>query len=171
MKMESRITYPASSRSGGFTLIELCVVIAILGIFLSMALPAMQNLLRNDQTTATANDLLAALRYTRTQALTTGRVARLVATGGNWQNGWQVLAADVVQMERGPAAVNVDALGATPADIHFLSRGTLRDGAAQFRVWHPADPGAARIVSVSLSGQAVVAPCGDTPALCPGARP
>jgi type IV fimbrial biogenesis protein FimT len=53
----------------GFTLLELMVVVAIVGVLMAVAIPAMGNFIRNGRITAAANDLMAALHFTRSEAI------------------------------------------------------------------------------------------------------
>jgi type IV fimbrial biogenesis protein FimT len=54
--------------TSGFTLLELMVVLAIAGILMAVAIPAMGNFVRNGRITAAANDVMAALHFTRSEA-------------------------------------------------------------------------------------------------------
>ena len=53
----------------GFTLLELMVVLAIAGVLAAIAVPAMGNFMRNSRITAAANDVMAALHFTRSEAI------------------------------------------------------------------------------------------------------
>lgn len=53
----------------GFTILELMVVVAIVGILMAVAVPAMGNFIRNGRITAAANDVMAALHFTRSEAI------------------------------------------------------------------------------------------------------
>jgi type IV fimbrial biogenesis protein FimT len=53
----------------GFTILELMVVVAIAGILMAVAAPAMGNFIRNGRITAAANDVMAALHFTRSEAI------------------------------------------------------------------------------------------------------
>lgn len=56
-------------RWSGFTLLELMVVLAIAGVLAAIAIPAMSNFVRNSRITAAANDVMAALHFTRSEAI------------------------------------------------------------------------------------------------------
>ncbi len=53
----------------GFTVLELMLVVAIAGLLLAVAVPAMGNFIRNGRITAAANDVMAALHFTRSEAI------------------------------------------------------------------------------------------------------
>lgn len=53
----------------GFTLLELMVVLAIAGLLFAVAVPAMGDFIRNGRITGAANDVMAALHFTRSEAI------------------------------------------------------------------------------------------------------
>ncbi len=63
MKHNSAVTHR------GFTLIELLVVIAIMGVTLTIGLPSLQTTIASNRLTASANDMLSALQYARSESI------------------------------------------------------------------------------------------------------
>ncbi len=61
----------------GFTLIELTVVLFIIGIFLSLAVPNINNFLFHSDLRSTARSLKAAVHVLRSKSIATGRYAVL----------------------------------------------------------------------------------------------
>jgi len=62
---------PRSARvSQGFTLIELMVVLAVMGIFAAIAVPSFSKLIHKNSVSAAANELFGLLQYARGEAVT-----------------------------------------------------------------------------------------------------
>jgi type IV fimbrial biogenesis protein FimT len=97
----------------GFTIIELMIVVALIGIVGSMALPAFQDMIRNNRQVAATNELVAAIHYARSEAITRNQVITICrsnaaqtacgAAGGGWDLGWIVRTSDgeVLRSARG----------------------------------------------------------------------
>jgi len=80
------------SRPGGRTLVETMVVLALLALVLGQSAPAFHAVLRRQQMLVAVNDMLAALRLTRSHAMARGGRVLLVPLddAGAWQHGWVV---------------------------------------------------------------------------------
>jgi type IV fimbrial biogenesis protein FimT len=85
-------------RAGGFTLIEVMAALAIVGIAISIAMPSFRSLVVDTRMTATANDMLGAMKLTRSEAVKRNTRVTMCnssngtacAATGNWQAGWIV---------------------------------------------------------------------------------
>lgn len=80
-------------RALGFTLIELVVTMTVGAILLSAAVPAFQDLMRNNRLTAQANSMVAAIQLARSEALKRRVKIYVSATDeADWAKGWEVWA-------------------------------------------------------------------------------
>lgn len=71
----------------GFTLIELMVAIAILAILLALAVPSVQEMIKNNRVTAQHNELVALLNYAKSEAVRRNESieVELTTTSDGWQ--------------------------------------------------------------------------------------
>ena len=83
--------------NGGFTLIEMLVVITIVGILAAMAGPSMMTFFTQNRLSSQINELIADVNLARTEAIKRNTGSGICATavngtacaaGGNWANGW-----------------------------------------------------------------------------------
>ncbi len=86
-------------RHSGFTLIELMIAIALTGMLLSMAVPAMDLFVSNARQTSAINDFVSSIHIARSTAITTNtRVTLCPSANGvtceniDWDRGWIVFA-------------------------------------------------------------------------------
>ncbi len=83
----------------GFNIIELMVVMAIITIMATVAIPGFMTMSRDNRLAVRHNDFLAALNLARNEALTRGRSVTICKWGVNddcngrqWEDGWIVFA-------------------------------------------------------------------------------
>jgi type IV fimbrial biogenesis protein FimT len=133
------------SRHSGFTLFELLVALAMVGILVGLAAPSFRDFGTNTRVVTTHNDLVGAFAYARSEAIrrnspvtvcsssatATDRYEKCATTG--WGNGWlvftdriginqgQVNGPDqILQIWRGPSNTNV-VMEATGTGAHWLT--------------------------------------------------
>ena len=107
--------------SRGFTLVELIVAIAIVAIVAAIAIPSFREISLRMATTTNTNDLVGALNIARAEAVKRGRAVGVVANGGNWNDGWQIVVSKTVSGVLEPVPTSP---GATAADC----AGSIEDG-------------------------------------------
>lgn len=85
------------TNSKGFTLVELAITVSITSILLTVAIPSYQSLMRDSRLTTQANELMASLHYTRSEAIKRGMRVTICSSAdgttcsnGGWQDGWLI---------------------------------------------------------------------------------
>lgn len=76
----------------GFTIFELMIAVAIVAILAAMAFPSYRDFTLRMNVTNNTNQLVGALNTARSEAVKRGRQVAVIANGGNWSNGWQIVA-------------------------------------------------------------------------------
>jgi type IV fimbrial biogenesis protein FimT len=80
------------SASSGFTLIELVITIAVLGIVMTIAAPSFVDLISSNRLKSAAFDLVVSLNYARSEAIKRNADATVTPAAGGWSGGWSVQA-------------------------------------------------------------------------------
>ncbi len=77
----------------GFTLLELIMTVSIGVVLIGIAAPSFNRLITDSRTTATANELVVALAYARSEAIKRGKQVTVRHKGELsrvWQEGWEI---------------------------------------------------------------------------------
>ncbi len=148
-------------RVGGFTLIELMVVVAIASIIMMLAVPSFTDTIEKSRVETVQNDLLRDIAFARQQALSRNGLVSVCrsadgascAGSGDWNQGWIVVAESVAgtagTVDSGEEILRVhEALNAqddfegTSAFVQFSASGALQQptaGTPTFTVCSPAN--------------------------------
>lgn len=102
-----------TGKSGGFTLLELMVVLTIGATLITIGVPAFQSVVADQRSTATANEFIMSLILARSEAIKRGRYvsvcistdgANCAGGGADWNDGWIIF---VNQSSATPGSVDV----------------------------------------------------------------
>lgn len=86
--MAARAASARLGASGGFTLVELMIVLVLLAILLAVGVPSFRDFILNQRLRATSNDLRIALMAARSEAVKRNRNVEVEAAPGGWNTGW-----------------------------------------------------------------------------------
>ena len=84
-------------KKSGFTLLELIITVALIGIVTALALPGMRAFSQNDRLTTNINTMIGHLAYARSEAVkNSSQVSICISSnstnclGASWEDGWIV---------------------------------------------------------------------------------
>lgn len=164
--------------SRGFSLVESLVVVAVIGLMLSLAVPNVQRLLASRQVLAAAQAFVRDMAWARSEALKRSlrigictSVNGVVCANQGWAHGWIVFVDDngngvldgSDELLRVQAALGVTSMASSsPTNDHlqfvFQSQGVARSAAQSLMVTASNQQ---RLVCVSMQGRAALRPVGD----------
>lgn len=112
---------PARQRSSGVTLVEMLTVLVILAILAGIGVPGLQELVRSNRMTVTANELLSSVNLARSEAIKRGARVDLVPAGDgtDWDKGWIVFVDENNDQKPDAGEEIVLFHGAVPQGVHI----------------------------------------------------
>lgn len=178
-------------RGGGASLVELLVVLALAGILAGIVMPSFSEILRRQRLRTAANDLLAAIDLTRSQAIARGAkvlMAPLEPAGDDWRLGWVVFvdqngnrrpdAGELLIYHHGPIADGISVTskfssGAAPTYVAYNGAGRVCSAgnslAARWGTLSLAQGDDARNIKINMLGRVRVCDPAKDPANCTSA--
>ncbi len=151
-RLVSAGVHAVRSRYAGFTLVELVVTIAIVGILASVAIPSFSSSIATTRARSVATDLYMSLVKARSEAVKRNTAVIVGPSESGWNKGWTVYPANaedkVLENHSISAAVTITG----PGTIRYNSSGRVT-GEVSFNI--SATMGSAtaeRCVAISLSG-------------------
>jgi len=136
--MKSSFTFasgsPVSGTSAGFTLVEMLIVITIVGILATIALPSFKSLTQSQRVKNAGFELYATLSQARSEAIKRNSTVTVTpVTAGSWQSGWNVSTSGVPSLESQGAIGGVVISGA-PASVTYTGSGRLTSASPEFQI-------------------------------------
>ena len=140
-------------QSGGFTLLELLVVIAVAGILASLALPSFREYMGMQRIRAAAFDVSAAILAARSEAIKRNASVTMVQAGGDWKNGWTIVSAGNTLGTQGAFSGLVITNSASASTLSFGNDGRLA-ASSNFTIdlSTPSSSVPARCIKIGLTG-------------------
>lgn len=155
--MTTLIPSSANSRRHGFTLVELLIAIAVLGILSSMAAPPFMTLIASQRVRSAATDLHGGLLLARSEAMKRNLSISVTANdASNWSKGWKVGSAgtDFLKQDAVDHGIVVEGPGSGNVTFQWTGRPDSASIGVLLKVRSSSYSVPARCLSLSLSGMA-----------------
>lgn len=143
MKSKALGSTAVKGKQQGFTIIELLVAVAIFAILAGIGVPSFVDYMANSRLTASTNELVAAMQYTRSESIRrNARVAICPSTDGAscsganaWEAGWIIytdannnampdMPADIIRVQSAlDGQLTISGNGSIDSYISFTGRG------------------------------------------------
>lgn len=138
-------------RVAGFTLVELLIVVAVVGVLSAMSVGGFRWLTQSQRVKNASFELFATLTLARSEAIKRNGNVTVTPTSGSWQNGWTVTSAGGEILKRQAALAGVT-ITSGPATVVYARTGRS-SATASFQI----DVGASvsdhvRCLKIELSG-------------------
>ncbi|WP_346727623.1 GspH/FimT family pseudopilin [Zestomonas insulae] len=142
----------------GFTLIELMLVVALLGIFAAIAVPNLAGMISTNRLEAASNELYNLIQSARTLAVQNRTTMTVCLSNGTWTVKTACTATDSARQFDKPTSVDI---ASTQASFSFRPNGTAST-AVSIIACHDAKPAMGYKLTVQPSGFVRVWPRGKT---------
>lgn len=114
-------------RSRGFTIIEVMLVIAIIGVLAAVAAPSFRSMMEANRVNTAASSLQVSLSMARSEAIRRGSDARVYihanSSAGQWSGGWTVF-----WSKNAPAGAHVAPTADSAGSVERIEVVTLQPG-------------------------------------------
>ena len=144
-------------RRSGFTIIELMIVVAVVAVFVTLAVPSMRDMVLATQVRASASDLYQSVILARSEAIKRAANVDVVPNSGDWAQGWSVVAGTTV-IDSHEATTNVVVTPNTTGNITYRLDGRISTNVRSLTLFTTASASAiaARCVNIDASGRATI---------------
>ena len=121
----------ARARFAGFSLMEVIVVVAILGILAAIGVPSMRDLIASSKVRTAASDVYSSLIFARSEAIKRNSSVDVIpSVASNWGAGWSVRVTGAAEnLTTREAITNNVTLGGPASSVRYRGDGRLIDPA------------------------------------------
>lgn len=116
------VSHMQKERTGGFSLVEIMIVIAIMGIVMAVAAPSIQSMMANQRMSAAGSELVISVMHARSEAVKYGGFTdgvTLKAPSDDFSQGWCVVIASASACSVTSPGGDVMRISPPPTDVSF----------------------------------------------------
>lgn len=163
--MSRRLQHQSAS---GFTLVEMMVVVAILGIIMGIAAPSAADFLRSQKINGAVSALHGSLIFARSEAIKRNATVTITRSGSAWESGWTIATGGTPLRNQdaiADATISAKVSGTAISSVSYIGSGRPGPSSsnAQFMAYLASQPTLKpRCITMGLSGMPMIATDTDT---------
>jgi type IV fimbrial biogenesis protein FimT len=153
--MNKTIFKNRKNKTKGFTLLELMMVLAVVGIVMAMGAPSFNKLIEKNTVKKASSDLTMTMLLARSEAVKRNQTVLVEPLNGTWTDGWSVSSGvEVISTFDTAEGVNIDG----PLSVTFAGNGRIQElnVITRFGLKHTGSDAALRCLYLSASGKSKV---------------
>ena len=159
-------------KTSGFTLLELMITMAIVGLVFAIGIPSMNTFIQNDRLVTQINTLIGHLSYARSEAVKRSQQVGVCVSnnttsctgGNNWENGWIIFVDidgdgsftagdEILRAQQQLKGENTLSPGTVGSQVTYDYRGFLASDVGTFSLCDDRGDGYAKAITVTASGR------------------
>lgn len=154
----------STARQHGFTIIELMVTIAILGIMATLAAPSFRDTILSARVRSSASDLFDSVLLARSEAVKRNAVIEVVPSASGWAGGWSVKRqSDGLVLQSREALDSINVTASASGNLTFNLDGRVTSNLRQIALYSASSTVVrARCINIDAAGRATIRTDNDT---------
>lgn len=146
-------TSDSGTSVSGFTLIEMLIVVSIVAILASIAIPSFKSLMQSQRVKNAAFELFATLSVARSEAIKRNATVTVApVSAGSWQAGWGIAASGAPAIKT-QGSINGVVITLAPASVAYARNGRITGASPSFQIDVSATATTnVRCIKIELSG-------------------